>query len=122
MSDSSSSGEFSDSDSGCSENDHQVDDFLFTETSTDDAIDEATAGVSVDTKAEIPTDRAKKNKAPLYEQNCTYEDILLYLGKLNEEELLEYSTSLENDLLKKEQPLELVEGVTSCSKCKSNKI
>lgn len=45
-----------------------------------------------------------------------------YLGDLPANMKTEYNNKLANELLKNEQKLELVEGVTMCFKCKSKKV
>ena len=84
--------------------------------------DDINTPIIPDVKYEMPVDKAKKEKEPLYKQKCSKEQIDDYLGKYTCNNILEFEHSLKKDLLKKEQTLELVEGVTKCNKCKSNKV
>tara|TARA_B110000483_G_scaffold243458_1_gene333372 strand:+ start:517 stop:954 length:438 start_codon:yes stop_codon:yes gene_type:complete len=88
----------------------------------DDVLDDTHTPIVQDFKNEMPIDKVKKSKDPLYSQTCTSADILKYMGDYTEAEHLEFDTNLKKELLKKDQTLELVEGVTKCNKCKSNKI
>lgn len=69
----------------------------------------------------MPIDKVKK-KETSYEKKCSDDDIMTYLGSYNQEEIVGFNNYLKKELLKKERTLELVEGVTKCNKCKSNKI
>ena len=87
----------------------------------EDSYDDTVTPVFQDPKNDMPVDKIKKKETP-YQQNCSIESIMEYLGVYNQTEIAQFEISLKNELLKKERTLELVEGVTKCNKCKSNKI